>query len=179
MIGAASVSHWSFPSTSTYTASIADNGNVVSSYNSPASFMAVTLPPTTVIPMGWTFGLATDNGKTMSVQVNGTSGGHILYPGNGAANSATLASGNYEFLVLRFDGSNFRVTVNSGNSGSDRDGGLDAGHQSVELPDFRHLCCREKRQRQRAVELQHLCRPDRHTADDDRDHSRLDYGICN
>ncbi len=110
MIGAASVSHWSFPSTSSYTASIADNGNVVSSYNSPASFMAVTLPSTTAIPMGWTFGLATDNGKTMSVQVNGTSGGHILYPGNAATNAATLASGNYELLVLRFDGSNFRVT---------------------------------------------------------------------
>jgi hypothetical protein len=110
VIGTASVSHWSFPPTSTYTASIADNGNVVSSYNSPASFMAVTLPPTTAIPMGWTFGLATDNGKTMSVQVNGTSGGHLIYPGNGAANAATLALGNYELLVLRLDGSNFRVT---------------------------------------------------------------------
>jgi Pectate lyase superfamily protein len=110
MIGAASVSHWSFPSTSTYTATVTDNGDVISSYNSPASYLAVTLPPTTTIPMGWTFGLATDNGKTMSVQVNGSSGGHILYPGNSTAVTATLASGNYELLVLRFDGSNFRVT---------------------------------------------------------------------
>ncbi len=111
MIGAASVSHWSFPSTSAYIATVADNGNVVSSYNSPASYMAVTLPLTTAIPMGWTLGLATDSGKTMSVQVNGTAGGHILYPGSGAAaTSATLATGNYELLVLRFDGSNFRVT---------------------------------------------------------------------
>jgi hypothetical protein len=111
MIGAASVSHWSFPSTSAYIATVADNGNVLSSYNSPASYLAVTLPPTNAIPMGWTLGLATDNGKTMSVQVNGTAGGHILYPGSGAAaTSATLATGNYELLVLRFDGSNFRVT---------------------------------------------------------------------
>jgi hypothetical protein len=110
VIGTASVSHWTFPSTSAYTAAVADNGNVISSYNSPASYMAVTLPPTTAIPMGWTLGLATDNGKTMSVQVNGTSGGHILYPGNGAAPSATLAAGNYELMILRFDGSNFRVT---------------------------------------------------------------------
>ncbi len=110
MIGAASVSHWSFPSTSSYAAAVADNGNVISSYNSPTSYMAVTLPPTTSIPMGWTLGLTTDNGKTMSVQVNGTSGGHILYPGIGAAVAATLASGSYELLVLRFDGSNFRVT---------------------------------------------------------------------
>ncbi|MGH7030272.1 MAG: hypothetical protein ACREEZ_07585, partial [Stellaceae bacterium] len=47
----------------------------------------------------------------MSVQVNGTAGGHILYPGSGAtATSATLAAGNYELMVLRFDGANFRVT---------------------------------------------------------------------
>ncbi len=111
MIGAASLSHWSFPSVSAYAATVADNGNVVSSDNSPASYMAVTLPPTTAIPMGWTVGLATDNGKTMSVQVNGTSGGHILYPGSGAtATSASLATGNYELMALRFDGANFRVT---------------------------------------------------------------------
>ncbi|MGH7114715.1 MAG: glycosyl hydrolase family 28-related protein [Stellaceae bacterium] len=111
MIGAASLSHWSFPSVSAYAATVADNGNVVSSDNSPASYMAVTLPPTTAIPMGWTLGLATDSGKTMSVQVNGTAGGHILYPGSGAtATSATLAAGNYELMVLRFDGANFRVT---------------------------------------------------------------------
>ncbi|HEY3910400.1 MAG TPA: glycosyl hydrolase family 28-related protein [Stellaceae bacterium] len=111
MIGAAALSHWSFPSISAYAASVADNGNVVSSYNSPASYIAVTLPPTTTLPMGWTVGLATDNGKTMSVQVNGTSGGHILYPGSGASvTSTSLAAGNYELLVLRFDGANFRVT---------------------------------------------------------------------
>ncbi len=109
MVGTASVSHWSFPSTSAYNATVADNGNVISSYNSPAPYMAVTLPVTTAIPMGWTLAVATDNGKTMSVQVNGTSGGHIVYPGN-LVTSTTLASGNYELLVLRFDGNNFRVT---------------------------------------------------------------------
>jgi hypothetical protein len=111
MIGAASVSHWSFPAVTSYVATVADNGNVISSYNTPVSYMAVTLPPTTAIPMGWTIGLTTDANKTMSVQINGTSGGHILYPGSGAATtSATLAVGNYELLVLRFDGSNFRIT---------------------------------------------------------------------
>ena len=35
MIGAAGISHWSFPSVSSYTATVADNGNVVSSFNSP------------------------------------------------------------------------------------------------------------------------------------------------
>jgi hypothetical protein len=111
MIGSASVSHWSFPTLSSYGATVADNGNVVSSYNSPLSYMAVTLPPTTAIPMGWTLGVTTDNSKTMAIQVNGTSGGRILFPGSGAGvSNMSLAQGNYELVVLRFDGGNFRVT---------------------------------------------------------------------
>ena len=110
MIGAGGISHWSFPAVSAYTATVADNGNVVSSFNSPLSYFAVTLPSTTAIPMGWTIGIASDSNKTAAVQVNGTSGGHILFPGSGAAvTSASLASGNYELLVLQFDGGNFRV----------------------------------------------------------------------
>jgi len=110
MIGAAGISHWSFPAVSSYVATVADNGNVLSSFNSPLSFFTVTLPPTTAIPMGWTIGIAGDSNKTASVQVNGSSGGHILFPGSGATvTSAALASGNYELLVLHFDGSNFRV----------------------------------------------------------------------
>ena len=110
MIGAAGISHWSFPAASAYNATTADNGNVISSVNSPLTYLAVTLPATTALSMGWTIGIATDGNKTASVQVNGTSGGHILYPGSGAAvTSASLAGGNYELLVLQFDGSNFRV----------------------------------------------------------------------
>ena len=110
MIGAAGISHWSFPAVSSYAATVADNGNVVSSLNSPASYLAVTLPSTTAVPMGWTIGIATDGNKTASVQINCTSGGRILYPGSGATTtSASLAGANYELLVLQFDGSNFRV----------------------------------------------------------------------
>jgi len=110
MIGTAGISHWSFPAVSAYTAAVADNGSVLSSFNSPLSFFALTLPSITAIPMGWTIGIASDSNKTASVQVNGTSGGHILFPGSGAtATSASLASGNYELLVVQFDGSNFRV----------------------------------------------------------------------
>ena len=110
MIGAGGISRWSFPAVSAYPAAVADNGSVLSSFNSPLSFFAVTLPPTTAISMGWTVGIASDSNKTASVQVNGTSGGHILFPGSGAtATSASLASGNYELLVLQFDGNNFRV----------------------------------------------------------------------
>jgi hypothetical protein len=110
MIGTGGITHWSFPAASTYAAVVADNGSVVSSFNSPLSFFALTLPSATAIPMGWTIGVASDSNKTASVQVNGSSGGHILFPGSGAtATSASLASGNYELLVLQFDGSNFRV----------------------------------------------------------------------
>ena len=110
MIGAAGVSRWSFPMVSSYSATVADNGNVISSLNSPASYVAVTLPSTTALPMGWTIGIATDGNKTAAVQTNSTSGGRILYPGSGATTtSASLAAANYELIVLQFDGGNFRV----------------------------------------------------------------------
>jgi hypothetical protein len=110
MVGTGGISRWSFPTTSSYSATVADNGNVVSSLNSPAPYLAVTLPPTSSVPMGWTIGIATDGNKTASVQVNSTSGGRILYPGSGATTtSASLAGTNYELIVLQFDGGNFRI----------------------------------------------------------------------
>jgi hypothetical protein len=109
MIGTAGISRWSYPAVSAYSAAVADNGNVVSSLNSPA-YLAVTLPSTTAVPMGWTIGIATDGNKPASVQTNSTSGGRILYPGSGATTTAaSLAAANYELLVLQFDGGNFRV----------------------------------------------------------------------
>src|SRR5207248_3743723 len=98
--------------TSTYAASQSDIGNALSSYNTPTSTLAVTLPATTAISAGWTMGFATDNGKIMTVQVNGGSGGRILYPAGAtgsAGNSVTLAPINYEFMALQFDGGNFRI----------------------------------------------------------------------
>jgi hypothetical protein len=110
MIGASAISHWSFPAVSAYAASAADNGNVVSSLNSPLSYFAVTLPSTTGLTMGWTIGIATDGNKTAAVQVNPSAGGNIIFPGSGATvTSASLASANYELLVLQYDGGNFRV----------------------------------------------------------------------
>ena len=110
MVGAAGISRWKFPTVSSYAATVSDGGNVISSLNSAASYLAVTLPPTTAVPMGWTIGIATDGNKTAAVQTNSTSGGRILYPGSGATTtSASLAGANYELLVLQFDGGNFRV----------------------------------------------------------------------
>jgi hypothetical protein len=101
---------WDFPSVSSYAAAAADCGSVISAYNSPISSLTVTLPSSTAVPVGWSMGFATDNGKALTVQVNGISGGDILMPGTrGLQSSLTLYSQNYEFLELEFDGSNFRV----------------------------------------------------------------------
>jgi hypothetical protein len=108
--GIGGISRWSFPSASAYSAALRDNGNAISAYNSPLSYLTVTLPSTNAVSAGWTIAIANDNGKLGAIQVNGTSGGHILYPGGGASQtSLSLAAGNYEFAVLQFDGSNFRV----------------------------------------------------------------------
>jgi hypothetical protein len=83
---------------------------VISSYNSPIASLTVTLPSGTAISAGWSMGFMTDNNKTLTVQVNGTSGGLILLPGTrGAQSSLTLYGENYEYLKLEYDGSNFRV----------------------------------------------------------------------
>jgi hypothetical protein len=70
----------------------------------------VTLPSVTALPANWSMGFATDNGKSLTIHVNGTSGGQILMPGTlGSEPSLTLYGQNYEFVKLEFDGSNFRV----------------------------------------------------------------------
>ncbi|MFZ2005101.1 MAG: glycosyl hydrolase family 28-related protein, partial [Stellaceae bacterium] len=108
--GTGCVAKWNFPSVSAYTATLADCGSSISAYNSPIGSLTVTLPSTAVISAGWSMGFATDNGKTLTVQVSGASGGQILMPGTrGAQSSLTLYGQNYEYLRLAFDGSNFRV----------------------------------------------------------------------
>src|SRR5262249_42986329 len=106
-------SNWLFPSTPGYAATLGDNGNILSSYNT-TSGLAVTLPATTALPRGWSMGFATDNAKSLSIQVNAMSGGHIVWPGSGSTATtlalANTSQGAYEFLVLQYDGSgNFRV----------------------------------------------------------------------
>jgi HK97 family phage portal protein len=108
----AGIANWLFPSLSAYTASEADNGNAISSFNSPLSYFALTLPATSTITAGWTIAIASDNGKATSVQVNGGAGEKILVPGTLGAKTSLPLSGNstgYELAWLQFDGSNFRL----------------------------------------------------------------------
>jgi hypothetical protein len=110
LAGGICTAKWSFPAVSTYAAAVTDCGEVLSNFNAPGSSLTVTLPSTTAVAAGWTMSFASDSGKTLAVQVNGTSGGKILLPGSrGAQSSVTLAGGNYELVQLQFDGSNFRV----------------------------------------------------------------------
>jgi hypothetical protein len=110
VVGGTCTAKWSFPAVSTYAAGPIDCGAAISNFNSPISSLTVTLPSTTAITAGWKMSFASDNNKTLSVQVNGTSGGLILLPGTRGGQSAlTLYGGNYELATLEFDGANFRI----------------------------------------------------------------------
>src|SRR5207237_9933372 len=87
-------------------AGLGANANASSSYT-PTAGLTVTLPATTNLPSGWSIGLATDQGKSLAVQVNATSGGHILYPLANAASqtSLTLPANFYEYMTLQYEGS--------------------------------------------------------------------------
>jgi hypothetical protein len=109
MLGTSGINRWTFPAATSYAATAADNGNMISSNNSPASFMAVTLPATSTISQGWMIGVVSDNNKTMSVQVTN---GLILLPGTtGPVSSFSLRTQAYESAVLQYDGSNFRIAA--------------------------------------------------------------------
>jgi len=114
LTGATCLSRWSFPSVSSYAAGPADCGLTISNYNTPIASLTVTLPSTTAISAGWSMSFVTDNGKSLTVQVNATSGGQILMPGTrGAQSSLKLYGQNYEEVALQFDGSNFRLVTAS------------------------------------------------------------------
>jgi hypothetical protein len=112
MAGTGSIGRWRFPAVSAYHAKLDDNGTAISSFNSPTTYMAVTLPSVETINAGWTIAVASDNNKSTSVQVEGGNGEQILVPGTlGAQSSLSLSSSTsgYELVTLQFDGSNFRV----------------------------------------------------------------------
>jgi hypothetical protein len=96
-----------FPSGPGYQATQADNGYAITS-GATSSGLTVTLPPTTSIAAGWTVRLNRDGGRAMIVQVNGTSGGAIAFPG-GTKSSIELARYDYEYLILQYDGAVYRV----------------------------------------------------------------------
>jgi len=109
-----SLNRFNFPNTSTYVAQSSDGGNVLSSYNTNTGLI-VTLPVTSTIYQGWTMGFMTDNGRPLTVQVNGNALEKILIPTQGGLpnSSITLGTGNYEFVELKFDGANYRIVAST------------------------------------------------------------------
>ena len=99
------IGRWNFPASPTYTAAPNDNGNALSSYNTAAG-LTVTLPSTTAIVGGWTMGFTTDNGKPLTVQVNGVAGGSILEPAGGGTSVASVTlprhriTSSYSFALM-------------------------------------------------------------------------------
>src|ERR1700731_3288374 len=62
----------------------------------------------------WIMGFATDNGKALGVQVNGSAGEKILLPAGGGTSSSSISlatNQNYEYVALPFDGSDYRVVA--------------------------------------------------------------------
>jgi hypothetical protein len=106
-------SNWLFPAGPGYAAGLADNGNILSSYNSGPG-LTVTLPPINSLPVGWPIGFATDNNKSLTIQTGNITGGRIVWPGSGASQTsiamANTSQGAYEFMVVQYDGNGvFRV----------------------------------------------------------------------
>jgi hypothetical protein len=77
---------WLYPSATGYAATVGDNGNVISSFNATGG-LTVTLPSTTGLSAGWAIGFTAENGNGLTINVNGTSGGNILFPKTLAAAS--------------------------------------------------------------------------------------------
>ncbi len=96
-------SRWVHPGGPAYSASLEDNGNVITSGGATGG-LTVTLPSTTLLPSGWTMVLSADT-YALSVQTNG---GYLVVNGQ-QQTSYTLPPGvNFQAWV-QFDGTNFRV----------------------------------------------------------------------
>ncbi|MBV8118362.1 MAG: hypothetical protein JO081_00295, partial [Alphaproteobacteria bacterium] len=116
MLGANfSLNRFTFPTASTYNAQVSDGGNVLSSYNASPS-LGVSLPnPSTLYP-GWTMGFMTDNGLGITISVAGSASEKILLPAQGGTSVSSFvmpAGPNYEFLQLKWDGSNYRIAAST------------------------------------------------------------------
>ncbi|HUC70370.1 MAG TPA: hypothetical protein VMS01_04180 [Stellaceae bacterium] len=106
---------WLYPGGASYAAGLGDDNKVISALNAGGA-LTVTLPSTTAMAAsGWQIAVENDAAHTVTVQVNGTAGGHILYPttsGGASATSFSTAAGNNEIAVVEYDGNgNFRIVA--------------------------------------------------------------------
>jgi hypothetical protein len=99
---------WIFPGGPGYQATLEDNANVISSAATSAS-LAVTLPPTNTIPVGWMVAAVSDASRPLSLAINSTNGGTITSKSGATLYSIAIGAGSP--TTLQFDGTTFRVVV--------------------------------------------------------------------
>ncbi len=106
----AQTSGWVFPTTSSYTATSADNGKVLVTDNVPGATITVTLPTPSVVGAGWLMGFGEGGGH--GIVANTPSGSIFILAGQKTLTSLSVASNtNYEYFALESDGTNFRLLV--------------------------------------------------------------------
>lgn len=91
---------WYKPGGPGYQLTVGDNGGAISS-SATSSGLAVVLPQISSLYYGWMVGLSADNGKAITVTVNGTNGGTFLV-GGAVQTSMTLPAGSMTWI--QYDG---------------------------------------------------------------------------
>lgn len=102
---------WIYLYTTGYASSLADNG-----FNFSSAFaggpVVITLPSTGNLPNGWGIGLWSDGGNSITLQKNTISGGNLVNAQGQSVSSYVISAAPVSsYVVLSFDGANFKVVV--------------------------------------------------------------------
>jgi hypothetical protein len=103
--------NWTYLYSSGYTFTLADNARIFSTAFAGQPIIA-TLPSSPLLPNGWSIGLYTDQGVSITIQKNSVQGGTLIDPQGNAVNSYTIpATYNNTYALLSFDGASFRFII--------------------------------------------------------------------
>ncbi|HEX3624754.1 MAG TPA: hypothetical protein VH280_04935 [Verrucomicrobiae bacterium] len=100
---------WEYPTTSSYTASSADNGKILASDNVPGATITVTLPSPVTVGQGWEMGFS--NGGGHGITINAPISAHILSGQKTFTSFTSPSNTNFEYFAIQSDGTNFRLLV--------------------------------------------------------------------
>jgi hypothetical protein len=102
--------NWQFPTSTTFTAALVNNGQVISS-KSATGALTITLPAVTAIPVGWNLGFAVEAGDAITLALNGGNPGTLSFS-NGTTGSTFTTTTGYQIDEVQFDGTTFRLSQN-------------------------------------------------------------------
>lgn len=100
---------WEYPTTSSYTASSADNGKILASDNIPGATITVTLPSPVTVGQGWEMGFS--NGGGHGIIINTPISTYILSGQKTFTSFTSPSNTNFEYFAIQSDGTNFRLLV--------------------------------------------------------------------